>query len=52
MTQNNRCCAECGIIQDSTQVHQVYEFGDEDGKLVYLCYECYTIHEEKGDWVS
>jgi hypothetical protein len=48
MTKKLECC-ECGV---HTASHKVYEFADVDGKECFMCDDCYSEHESKGDWVS
>ena len=52
LMSKKRQCRQCGFWFLSKEVHQVFEFDDEDGKPVWLCNECYQEHEDKGDWVS
>jgi len=45
-------CRDCGLWFKYGEMHQVYEFGDEDGKPCKICDDCYSKHDEKGDWCS
>lgn len=52
MTSLEERYIECADCHNAEGIIKVYEFDDEDGKLVMMCEVCYDKHNANGDWVS